>query len=257
MSLIETEDRDGAIWLYLNRPARHNALVQPLLDEMLAAIEKAETSQPTAIVLSARGRSFSTGGDVGGFLENATSEDQLLSYADKLVGSLHDIIMALLTFPAPVLTAINGPVTGGSTGFLLAADMVAMADHAFVQPYYSEVGFGPDGGWSALLPEKVGTSKALEFQYLNTRIKAADARDLGLVTELCPASELEKIIDSWVSEISKRFSQTHSATRQNIWDAARRDLVQQRLDQEKSKFLELIARPETFAGMTTFTKQSA
>ncbi|QDG75883.1 enoyl-CoA hydratase/isomerase family protein [Labrenzia sp. PHM005] len=257
MNLIETEDRDGAIWLYLNKPARHNALVQPLLDEMLTAIERAKAHKPTALVVSARGRSFSTGGDVGSFLENATSEDQLLSYADKLVGSLHDVIMALLAFPAPVLAAINGPVTGGSTGLLLAADMVAMADHAFVQPYYSEVGFGPDGGWTALLPEKVGTSKALEIQYLNTRIKAADARDLGLVTELCPASELDKIIESWVSEFSKRFSQTHSATRQNIWDAARCKLVQQRLDHEKSKFLELIVRPETFAGMTTFAKRSA
>jgi 2-(1,2-epoxy-1,2-dihydrophenyl)acetyl-CoA isomerase len=257
MTLIETEEKNGAIWLWLNRPARHNALVQPLLDSLFAAITEARAQNPAALVLSARGRSFSTGGDVGAFLENATSEDQLLTYADRLVGALHDVIMALLDFPAPVLAAINGPVTGGSTGLLLASDLAVMADHAFIQPYYSEVGFGPDGGWTALLPEKIGTAKSLEIQYLNSRLSAQDAHRLGLVTRLCPASELETHIGTWVSEITRRFPQTHTATRQNIWDATRRRLVQERLDQEKSRFLDLIARPETLAGMTAFTRQRA
>ncbi len=257
MTMIEWEDKDGAIWLYLNRPARHNALVQPMLDELLKTISEADAEMPTALVLSARGPSFSTGGDSGGFLDHAGSKGQLLSYADQLVGSLHQVIMALLAFRRPVLVAANGPVTGGSIGFLLSADMVVMAEHAFIQPYYSEVGFGPDGGWTALLPEKIGTSRTLEVQYLNRRLSADDAKELGLVTQVAPASDLEHHIANWVSEISKRFPQTHSATRQNVWDATRRHLVKERLDQEKARFLELVAKPETLAGMAAFTRKSA
>lgn len=257
MTLIQMEERDGALWLYLNRPARHNALVQPLLDELVTAIVAAETQNPTALVLAARGSSFSTGGDIGGFLENTASTGQLRSYADRLVGTLHNAIMALLSFPAPVLAAVNGPVTGGSAGLLLAADLAVMVPNAFIQPYYSEVGFGPDGGWTALLPEKIGTSKALEFQYLNTRLSAADAKNLGLVTQLCPAPELETQIGSWAAEIAKRFPQTHTATRQNIWDVPRRRMVRERLDQEKARFLDLITKPETLGGMTAFTRKSA
>ena len=162
MSLVEIEEKNGVAWLWLNRPERHNALVQPLIDELHKAISAVETQNPSALVISGRGYSFSTGGDIHGFLEASTNPNTLVSYADQLVGRLHDVIMDLLAFPAPVLAAVNGPVTGGSVGLMLAADLVAMAEHAFVQPYYSDVGFGPDGGWTALLPEKVGTSQALK-----------------------------------------------------------------------------------------------
>jgi 2-(1,2-epoxy-1,2-dihydrophenyl)acetyl-CoA isomerase len=257
MTLVDTEHKDGAIWLYLNRPARHNALTQPLLDELFAEIRLAEAKKPAALVLSARGRSFSTGGDINGFLDHAGSQDQLVSYADKLVGSLHDIILSLIAFSSPVLAAVGGPVTGGSTGLVLAADMVALSKSAFIQPYYSEVGFAPDGGWTALMPEKIGTAKALEIQYLNTRISAEEAQRFGLATNVCAPSDVEPKIAEWVTGISRRFPQTHVATRQNVWDEPRRQLVKERLDREKARFLDLIARPETLAGMQEFTKQSA
>lgn len=257
MTLVDTEHKDGAIWLYLNRPARHNALTQPLLDELFTAIKLAEAKKPTALVLSARGRSFSTGGDIGGFLDQAGSQDQLLAYADQLVGALHDVVLSLLAFPSPVLAAVNGPVTGGSTGLVLAADMVALSNTAFIQPYYSEVGFAPDGGWTAMLPEKIGTAKALEIQYLNSRLSAEEARRFGLATHVCAPSDIEPKIAEWVTGISCRFAQTHIATRQNVWDEPRRQLVKERLDREKARFLDLISRPETLAGMQEFTKQSA
>lgn len=257
MTLVDTEHKDGAIWLYLNRPARHNALTQPLLDELFTAIKLAEAKKPAALVLSARGRSFSTGGDIGGFLDHAASKERLLSYADKLVGALHDVILSLLAFPSPVLAAVNGPVTGGSTGLVLAADMVSLSNTAFIQPYYSEVGFAPDGGWTAMLPETIGTAKALEIQYFNTRISADEAQRFGLATHVCAPSDIEQKIAEWVTGISCRFAQTHIATRQNVWDEPRRQLVKERLDREKGRFLDLISRPETLAGMQEFTKQSA
>ncbi|WP_297591360.1 enoyl-CoA hydratase/isomerase family protein, partial [Roseibium sp.] len=136
----------------------HNALVPDLIDELRCSIAEAEQKAPVALVLSGRGPSFSTGGDIGGFLEHATSQRDLAIYADELVSALHEAILDLLRFPAPVLAAVNGPVTGGSVGFMLAADLVALSEGAFVQPYYSEVGFGPDGGWTALLPDRNGKS---------------------------------------------------------------------------------------------------
>jgi 2-(1,2-epoxy-1,2-dihydrophenyl)acetyl-CoA isomerase len=255
--LVETETRNGALWLWLNRPDRHNALVPELISDLRSSIAAAAVEAPLALVLCGRGKSFSTGGDIGGFLDFAESHDELIRYSDDLVGGLHEAILELLAFPAPVIAAVNGPVTGGATGLMLAADLVAMTDNAFVQPYYSEIGFAPDGGWTALLPERIGTSRALEIQYLNTRISSADARSLGLATCTCPRSELERQIDSWVTELCQRFSQTHRATRQNVWDKTRRAQVRSRLEQEKARFLELVARPETLEGMKAFNRKRA
>ncbi|MES0812115.1 enoyl-CoA hydratase/isomerase family protein [Roseibium sp. SCPC15] len=257
MSVVETESRQGALWLWLNRPQRHNALVPELLADLRAAIAAALQEQPVALVLSGRGPSFSTGGDISGFLAHASSREELISYSDGLVTELHEALLDLLAFPAPVLAAVNGPVTGGSTGLMLVADMVAMSDQAFVQPYYSEVGFGPDGGWTALLPERIGTAKALQVQYLNERLAADVALELGLVADVCARAELEPRVDTWIDGIARRFRQTHQATRQNIWDDQRRSLVRRRLEQEKSRFLELVAQPETFEGMQNFTRKRA
>lgn len=257
MQLVETEIRNGAMWLWLNRPGRHNALVPELISNLRTAIVEAAKSAPAALVLCGRGHSFSTGGDVGGFLDHAATREQLIRYANGLVAGLHDTIMDLLTFPAPVLAAVNGPVTGGSTGLVLAADMVAMADTAFVQPYYREVGFGPDGGWTALLPDRVGTARSLEVQYLNSRLTPAQAQGMGLVSRICPRSDLEGVIDDWVASIRGGMAQTHGVTRSNVWDDARLALVRARLEQEKEQFLNLIVRTETLEGMKNFTRKSA
>ncbi|GAB4521149.1 MAG: enoyl-CoA hydratase [Roseibium sp.] len=257
VTLVETEPRNGAIWIWLNRPERHNALVPELILELRAAIAGAAERAPAALVLSGRGFSFSTGGDLGGFLEHARSQTELRSYSDRLVGGLHDAILDLLAFPAPVMAAVNGPVTGGSTGLILAADLVVMAEDAFIQPYYSAVGFGPDGGWTALLPDRIGTARALAIQYRNTRIGAAEAVDLGIADGTGPAAGLCGIIDGWVGDLGRGHAQTHQATRQNIWDARRRDDVRRRLDQEKARFLELVGRQGTLEGMKEFTRKRA
>jgi len=257
MSFVETEFRNGATWLWLNRPDRHNALVPNLVFDLRTAIGEAAAKDPAALVLSGRGSSFSTGGDLGGFLDHARSQIELRAYAELLVGGLHDAILDLLAFPAPVMAAVNGPVTGGSTGLMLAADMVAIADNAFVQPYYSEVGFGPDGGWTALLPDRIGTAKALAIQYRNTRIGATEAVELGLAAGSGTAFMLAEMIDGWVADLGQGFAQTHQVTRQNVWDDPRREAVRRRLDQEKARFLDLIGRQGTLEGMKDFTKKRA
>ncbi len=257
MSFVRADTRGGAIRIRLDRPERHNSLIPELVQDLRDAIADAAAREPVALVLSGRGSSFSTGGDIAGFLDHSGSHGELSAYAERLVSGLHDAILDLLAFPAPVLAAINGPVTGGSAGLMLAADLVAMAEHAFVQPYYSEVGFGPDGGWTALLPERIGTAKALEILYRNARISAEEAARLGLAAHVCPACDMEARIDAWIADLNAGFLQSHRAARQTVWDAPRRDTVRRRLELEKVRFMELITRPETLQGMKDFTRKRA
>lgn len=257
MTFVETEQRGGAVWLWLNRPDRHNSLIPELVSDLRAAIAAAAKRDPAALVLSGRGASFSTGGDVAGFLAHAGSCAELSDYAGRLVSALHEAILDLLAFPVPVLAAVNGPVTGGALGLVLAADLVALAEHSFLQPYYSEIGFGPDGGWTALLPDRIGVSKALEIQYLNRRLNAQEAAALGLVARVCPASGLGSVVDGWVAEIGGGSAQTHRVTRQNVWDERRCAGVRDRLERERKRFLDLVTCPATITGMRDFTRERA
>jgi hypothetical protein len=100
-------------------------------------------------------------------------------YADHVVGGLNRAILRLAALPCPVIAQVQGALTGGALGLVLAADLVAMDRAAFIQPYYVRVGFAPDGGWTAMLPARIGARRARAIQLLNTRLSALRRAALG------------------------------------------------------------------------------
>jgi 2-(1,2-epoxy-1,2-dihydrophenyl)acetyl-CoA isomerase len=242
---------DGVARLTLNRPERHNSLVPDLIDSLNADIEGiAAADDVRAVVLQATGRSFSTGGDVAGFY--AVPRGQRRAYADRLVGGLNHAIQALLHLPMPVIGRIHGPLTGGSLGFLLACDLAAITPQAFIQPYYTEVGFSPDGGWTALLPGRIGAQRAREIQLLNRRISATEAVQLGLATTLAEADVLDSIIEGWLAALQAKQPGSIAHTKALLatdYAAA--------LQAELQHFLAQIDSAEADAGMALFLAKTA
>ncbi|WP_417772260.1 enoyl-CoA hydratase/isomerase family protein [Stappia sp.] len=252
-SLAHLELAGGSARIVLDRPGRGNALIPELLHQLRAAIAAARDAAPRALVLAAKGRAFSAGGDVAAFQDHARTPEGLAAYAQEIVGLLNQAILDLLSFPAPVIAAVNGATTGGAAGFVLAADMVVMSREAFLQPYYGVMGFAPDGGWTALLPERIGTARALEVQYLNTRLSAEACEALGLASRVCTAERLDSEVRALVAELSKMDAGSLGATRAAVWTPARRARVAEALERERQGFLSLIGRPETLARMAEFT----
>jgi enoyl-CoA hydratase/carnithine racemase len=174
--------------LTLNRAGRHNSLVPELLQEMLVALENVGSDPDVrAVVLQANGRSFSTGGDLAGFHAHM---DDLASYAAELVGLLNRAILELVALPVPVVAAVHGIVTGGSLGLVLGCDIALVAPQASFTPYYSVVGFSPDGGWTAMLPTIVGPRRAATVLLRNLNISAEQAVAWGLASHIVPADRI-------------------------------------------------------------------
>lgn len=237
---------DGVARLTLNRPERHNSLVPALLDSLNADLERIAADRSIrAVVLQAAGRSFSTGGDVAGF--QAVPRGQRRTYAEGLVGGLNRAILALLRLPVPVIGRIHGALTGGSLGLLLACDLAAITPQAFLQPYYAQVGFSPDGGWTAMLPARIGAQRAREIQLLNQRVSAQEALLLGLVTACVETDALDATIEGWLEQLKTMQPATLASTKALLaTDCAAG------LEAELRNFLDLIDREDTEAGMTRF-----
>jgi 2-(1,2-epoxy-1,2-dihydrophenyl)acetyl-CoA isomerase len=240
--------------LTLNRPERHNSLVPALIDSLLDNLDRI-AAEAKILVLQAAGRSFSTGGDVAGFL--AVDRGRRAEYAAQLVGGLNQAILKLLDLTIPVIGRIHGPVTGGSLGFLLACDLAAITPNAFIQPYYTAVGFSPDGGWTALLPARIGAAKAREIQLLNRRITAAEAVRLGLATTLVEPENLDETIAQWVAALLDKRPQAMCRTKKLLSSPERRVAVVEGLEAEKLSFIEQIDSEEAQAGMARFLAKSA
>ena len=235
---------DGPVaTVILNRPDRHNSLVPAMLAELGDAIAGCE-SQPDVgvLVLRAEGPSFSTGGDLRGFREHA---DEIEQYAHKLVGLLNDAIIRLYDCRLPVITVINGQVTGGAMGFVLASDIVLVTERASFTPYYVEAGFSPDGGWTAILPDVIGHTRARTVQLLNQTIDPEQALDWGLATAYAESAGHEEAVKELCEQILGKKPGSMACTRRLMRP---RDL-ESRLEQERTQFIEQIATGEAKTGI--------
>lgn len=246
---------NGVGWITLDRPDRHNSLVPALLESLIAGIEAAAKADMRALVLRANGRSFSTGGDVAAFFDAAPAER--CAYATRIVGALNRAILALFDLPVPVIGRVHGPVTGGSLGLVLACDLVAVAPEAFFQPYYVDVGFSPDGGWSALLPDRIGPARARAVQLLNRRISAAEAVEWGIATALAPAGDLDAMIASWLTILGGKVASAIGATKARLLPPERRAAYAAGLDAERTRFVAQIASAAAHEGMARFLRRPA
>lgn len=232
--------------LTLNRPERHNSLVPTLLEELVDAITGCESEAGTGVlVLRAAGPSFSTGGDLRGFREHA---DEIAQYAGELVGLLNNAIIRLYDCRLPVVTVVDGQVTGGALGLVLAADVVLVTERASFTPYYVEAGFSPDGGWTAVLPDIIGRTRASTVQLLNQTITAEQALDWGLATAYTGHPGLEAAVAELCGQILDKKTGSMLSTRRLLRP---RDL-ESRLEAERERFVERIATEEAISGIDTW-----
>jgi enoyl-CoA hydratase/carnithine racemase len=227
----------------LNRPERHNSLVPGFLRDLGAAITACEADPGAKVlVLRAAGRSFSTGGDLRGFSEHAQDPAR---YADELVGLLNDTIVHLYDCRLPVLAVVDGQVTGGALGFVLASDIVLVTDRASFTPYYVEAGFSPDGGWTAILPDVIGRTRATTVQLLNQTITAGQALDWGLATAHADEAGLERAVEELVGQLLGKKTGSVRCTRRLMRPAD----LESRLERERALFVEQIVTAEAMAGI--------
>ena len=238
---------EGAIaTITLNRPERHNSLVPEFLDQFLGAMDTCEADTSAGVlVLRANGESFSTGGDLRGFLDNV---NRIEAYSNELVGLLNDAIVRLYDSRLPSIVAVDGQVTGGSLGFILGGDVVLVTENASFTPYYVEVGFSPDGGWGTLLPDIIGCSRAGTVQLLNQTISAVQALDWGLAAAFTESESLGDAVEQLAGDLGGKHPDSVACTRRLL----RPGDLEERLERERRAFVRQICTEQAIAGVRRF-----
>lgn len=236
----------------LNRPERHNSLIPELLSELLDAIETIKTNNDVrAVVLQANGKSFSTGGDVKAFYEK---RDEIESYSNEVVGLLNESIIALITLPQPVVVAVHGIVTGGSLGLVLASDVALVSERGTFTPYYSVVGFSPDGGWTAMLPNIIGQKRAAQALMLNETITARQAVEWGMANRIVEANSIREEAVAAARKIAAMKAGSIRRAKKNLGSDVGR--IAQALESERTEFVNQIKTEEAKLGMAQFLSAS-
>ena len=185
MSFVKFEKQGNVAVLTIDRPEALNALNSQVLCDLDAAISQVEADDEVrVVVLTGAGRSFVAGADIGEMVN--------FSAIDGKKFGVHggSIFLRLENLSKPVIAAINGFALGGGCELAMACDIRIASEKAkFGQP---EVGLGitPGFGGTQRLPRIVGISKAMELILTAKVIGAAEAKEIGLVSQVYAPEEL-------------------------------------------------------------------
>ncbi len=170
---------DGLVHIILNQPDRGNPIDGDFCREFGQAIaELSERADARAVLLSARGRLFSVGGDLMALVKQG---DALPGTIRAWTADLHVAIARMVRMRAPVVAAVHGNVAGGSVSLMAAADLIVMAESARISAAFSKIGFSPDSGSTTTVTRRIGVARARRFFLLGETLDAATALSLGLV----------------------------------------------------------------------------
>ncbi len=193
---VRLQRRGPVTLLGLDRPAKHNALDQAMVDEIDRALIEIRSTPTVLVVYSTTPGVFAAGADIAELIER--DADAALR---AINAGLFDRIEA---HRWPTVAAIDGPAFGGGCELALACDLrVGSPQARFAQP---ELGLGILAGAGAnwRLPQAVGLPLARRMLYAGHELDAEAARAAGLLDEIHPAAELLEQAIALAERIARR-----------------------------------------------------
>ncbi|MGM5068700.1 enoyl-CoA hydratase/isomerase family protein [Rhodococcus qingshengii] len=175
--------RDGAVaTVTLTRPAEMNRFDVPQhaeFVEVLKYLRRAEAGI-RVVILAAEGKHFSAGGDVGTVRQMA---DDFRARA-KAVSEGLELMNELLSFPLPIVTAIQGAAMGLGANVAFATDIVVAWRQAKLADPHVKIGLVAGDGGAVVWPISAGILRAKRHLLTGEAMTAEEGYAFGLVTDL-------------------------------------------------------------------------
>jgi enoyl-CoA hydratase len=245
--LVETSNRISI--LTINRPEKRNALNQATRDEIVDALESLEkSSESRVLVITGAGdKAFIAGADINEF-EGRTA----LTQREAMKGLR--VFAAIEEFPKPVIAMINGFCLGGGLETALACDIRIASDTAKLGQPEINLGIIPGGGGTQRLTRLVGEGKAMEIILTGEAIDAAHAREIGLVNQVVPASELRNTVLQLAARIAEKSPVALRMAKEAVKSAARTNL-REGLEREMDLFCLTFGSEDKAEGVRAFLEK--
>jgi enoyl-CoA hydratase len=227
--------RDGVSQITMNRPDKLNAMTSEMVEMLHEALSSVSRDRDARVViLTGAGRGFCAGLDLGGYGEapgyqwNGSVERGFA--VQKHIASL---IPRLRSLPQPVISAVNGPASGGGFALVLGSDIRIATTNARFNAAFIRIGLSAcDIGTSWLLPRLIGAARAQELMLTGRLFDADEALRIGLVTEVVPQDALLEAALSKAEEIKLNTPLGVALTKEGMWSALEIPGLQAAIDME-------------------------
>ena len=228
----------GVATVTLNRGEKLNTMIPAFWSELPKVVGEINSSgEARVIVLASTGKHFSAGMDLAGFSMgsgDAQAEGGRVR-ANLRENALHlqDSFSCLEKARIPVLAAIQGGCIGGAVDMVTACDMRYASEDAFFCIQEINIGMTADVGTLQRLPKLIPEGVCRELAYTGRRMKADEAKSVGLVNEVF--SDQDSLLDG-VMEIAEEIA---SKSPLAIWGS--KEMITYSRDHSTSDSLNYIA----------------
>ena len=227
--LFEIERRQNYAVFTINRPEKRNALNEPVLKALDAAITSVENDKEIrAIIMRGAGGSFCSGIDL--------AEVERLEGGHNPV-NVERVFHRFAHIPVPTIAAVQGAALAGGCELALHCDLRIGAEDLRMGMTVARVGLVVPYEFIRKLIEIIGAANTAQILYTAEPVNAQRAFHMGMVHELVPNAKLEETAIAWAEKVSanaplslrtmkrslrRALSASNNAWHEDILDLSRR-----------------------------------
>jgi enoyl-CoA hydratase/carnithine racemase len=242
----------GVATVWLDREERGNAFTRAMLARLQLVLEALDDDDEVrCIVVTGRGRFFSTGADLESSTISATSEDVTAESRRTVATQVRPWSMR-----TPIIGALNGSAVGIGLTLPVQWDIRVVASEAKYGFVFNRRGVMPEMNSLWLLPRLIGLSRAVELLLTGRIFSGTEAAAFGLATQAVDAASVLTVATEIATEIAAHTAPLSTTiTKQLVYRFLGENDPERAFNEEWELFRHLTELPDSTEGIASFLQK--
>ncbi len=251
-SLILEIDNRGVAIVTMNRPEKHNAFDETVIEELTSIFNEVEHNKEVKImILQSTGRSFSAGADLEWMKRMANYDhEENVKDANALAKMLH----TLNYMSIPTIAKVQGAAMGGGAGLVCCCDIAIATNNASFAFSEAKLGLIPATIGPYVL-KSIGSQAARRYFLTAERFIAERAMSLGMISEVVDDQELDEKVNSIIDTILMNSAEAVKAAKQLIIDIDGKTVTEELMQLTSERIADIRASEEGKEGLSAFLEK--
>lgn len=233
MSKVLLRKEAATAWITLSSEEDFNAFSKEMAREFSTVVrEVVGDPEIRVVVLRGAGPIFSSGAHIKEMNEAADKRH----FFDQLSNSIYDSLFTLRESSQIFIAAVHGKAVGVALPIALCCDLVWVAKGTELVPGYLNIGLFPNGGLTYLLPELLGSKRALELLLVEKHMRCEQAWQLGLISAVIDSSNFFEEVEARVHRLVSGPVRVYQKTKELV-ALQRNNAFREHLNLEKQALL--------------------
>jgi enoyl-CoA hydratase len=211
VTFVLVDVADGVATLTLNNPAERNTLTAPMVEEIVAAMDRIEADDGIgAVVVTGAPPAFCAGANLGNLAEAEGSS----------LRNIYEGFLRVARSPLPTLAAVNGAAVGAGMNMALGCDVRIAGRSARFDTRFLQLGIHPGGGHTWMLQRIAGPQAAAALVLFGDVVDGTEAARIGLVHRCVEDDALLEAAHAFAARAASAPRELLVTTKQTLSDMA-------------------------------------